>query len=321
MKKVLLILLMAFVFIGCDAVRLLQRGVVIGPTQAPQPETIIVKIPQEEVDEDLSLGDCLIANCGGDSDDGDEREEESARETFKYLRDRYEADGEIDDDDFRDDALTDFRLGHPLNYPVGDGEVYVDLHREAGKNYYGGTVVVAYEKKIDRRTSKVATHRFHSGYGSDARYNVWSYFGGSTPKFHGFFENGNQAMILVVDELSQPLKNVDGKVVKTTAGSGSIWFRSFKGHDDRGNHNNCYEGGRYVNKNTWPEAPNKKCWFISIGPFNCQAWTSNHRVDTLRAVEPSSGSCYKKLADFEHLNVTKAFSVEDETDENLFITQ
>ena len=262
--------------------------------------------------------------CDDDDDDDDDRDSKSsnrddrddgptARETRKDLRDRYEAYGDIDDDDFIEGSLTDFRLGHRLNYPIEDGEVYVDLHRESGQKYYTGTVVVAYEKKVDKRKSKAAIHRFHSGYGSDAQYNVWSYFGGKEAKFHGFFENGSQVIVLTIDEFTNPFlrndKTSDDKDDTVYAGSGSIWFRSFKGHDDRSNHRNCYEGGRYIQSN----AP-KKCWFVSVGPFDCRAWPTNYNLDTFRALEPDSGSCYKKLADFEGLNLTEAFNLDDEDD-------
>ncbi len=324
MKQIFLFLLCFVVslVVGCSAIRIWKPNDPVntggGNILSPNGGGID---SGNEVDGYINLGECLVANCGGGNDGPDGGDDNY--ENFKHLDDRYEADGEIDDNDFKDDALTDFRLGYELNYPVGDGKVYVDLQRDSGKSYYNGTVLVAYEKNLGDRKKEIASHKFHSGYGSDAKYNVWARFKGAKrdPSFHGFFENGSQALILIVNKLDNPLEKTDGRVYDRIEGSGSLWFYSFKGHDERENHRDCYEGGRYINQKNWPNASSKKCWFISVGPFNCQAWESRYKVRTFAALEPDSDSCYKKLADFEHLNITKGFNLEDEEDEKMYIAQ
>ena len=327
MKKIFLCLLCfsigSVIVIGCTPVNLFPKRP-SAPTAGDNDGSNNGAAHDDEIDDGIDLGECLIAKeCGGSGRNRDDDDDDNNYEKFEYWDDRYEAYGEIDNDDFKDGALTDFRLGHRLNYPVRDGKVYVELERESNENYYKGTVLVAYEKKLGDGEKSIATHKFHSGYGRDARYNVWARFNGQNeePSFHGFFENGSQAIIFIVGPPNNPLQYTDGREYGSFEGSGSIWHYSFKSFDDRGNHNNCYEGGRYVNIRNWPDPPNKKCWFISVGPFNCQAWNEGNNVNTFLALEPDSRSCYKKLADFEKLNVTKAFNLEDEEDGRMYITQ
>ncbi|MCB0411829.1 MAG: hypothetical protein KDD22_04845, partial [Bdellovibrionales bacterium] len=52
--------------------------------------------------------------------------------------------------------------------------------------------------------------------------------------------------------------------------------------------------------------PQTYCWFISLGPYDCRAWTDGNGVDSDKAVLPDNG--YKKLGDFEGLNLKKAFN-------------
>ena len=54
--------------------------------------------------------------------------------------------------------------------------------------------------------------------------------------------------------------------------------------------------------------PERKCWRISDGPYDCRTWRKGKGVHTYQAIEPDD-DCYEKMAEFEGLHVPDAFNV------------
>ncbi|MDE0151672.1 MAG: hypothetical protein OXK80_04135 [Bdellovibrionales bacterium] len=244
------------------------------------------------------------------ADDGDCDDERYSRD-YDDLEDKY--DGVSGDIEFRgSDIMEDYRTGWRSNYPIEEGRVYVDMSRAGNHRYYSGRIEVAYKVRQPDGSHRVVNQEFSSGYGNDNRYNVWARFGGRLG-FHAFFSDYWKGVILVIDEItnvSSERTEADRINLKNQLGSGSIWFKSFRAHDNRKNHKDCYAGGAHIPK-AGPGVSTKKCWFISVGPFNCQAWEAGHTVRTFMALEPDSDSCYRKLGDFDGLNISKAFDTDD----------
>lgn len=246
------------------------------------------------------------------ADDGDCDDERYSRD-YDHLEDKY--DGVSGDIDFNGSSvMEDYRTGIRSNYSTERGRVYVDMSREGNHRYYSGRIEVAFKVRRASGNDEVISQEFSSGYGNDNQYNVWARFGGRLG-FHAFFSDSWKGVILVIDRITNVTSErteVDRINLRNQLGSGSIWFKSFRSFY-RGNDDDCYEGGQHIRIGgpSAPPAPPKKCWFISVGPFNCQAWEAGNTVRTFTALEPDSNSCYKKLGDFDGLNISKAFDTDD----------
>ena len=215
-------------------------------------------------------------------------------------------------------TFEDFRLGEPINSmkDIEDLRVYVQLSK-TNKNHYAGEVTIAYwdygRQKPFRRV------RFSSGNGDNAKYNVW--FRKNDKKyFHGFFQENYGSIILVIDKVTPVVKDPDNPQPDTLY-SGSIWtmqFRTtFRGKNSCNNHDQRYvfEHNKYLSgygQETIPR-PNRKCWFITKGPYDCRTWRAGKGVNTLKAVLPD-GNCYSKLGTFEGLDILKAFDINEISD-------
>ena len=255
-------------------------------------------------------------------EDGDcEEEDERYSKDYDDLEDEY--DGVSGNINFEGaNTMQEYRTGIRANHPIERGRVYVDMNREGNHRYYSGRIEVAFKVRRASGEDEVISQEFSSGYGNDNRYNVWANFNGKLG-FHAFFSDAWKGVILVIDEVIN-VKNErtarDQINLKNQLGSGSIWFKSFLSHH-RNNQNDCYEGGNPIPIGApgSPPAPSKKCWFIGVGPYDCRAWPSgNIGVNTFQALEPRN-SCYKKLGDFDGLNISKAFDTDD--DGNIYIAQ
>lgn len=210
-------------------------------------------------------------------------------------------------------AMEDYRTGIRANYPIERGRVYVDMNREGNHRYYSGRIEVAFKVRRPSGNEEVISQEFNSGHGTDNRYNVWARFGGKLG-FHAFFSDPWKGVILVIDEITNVTSErteTDKINLRNQLGSGSIWFKSFRGYY-QGNNDDCFEGGAYIRMGdpSAPPAPSKRCWFVSVGPYDCQAWKQGRYVDTYRALEPRN-SCYRKLGDFDGLNISKAFDTDN----------
>ena len=264
---------------------------------------------------------CAVAREGctpGDrrnSNDNDREDIPSVRESYKELEDRF-GGGYADLRFASRSNIQDYRLGNMApNTPIEEGRVFVELENVSNNSYYEGSVVVSYEYDHPRDGMMLKHHEFRTD-GRDARYNLWTRFDDGKFGFHGFFQNDFEAIILVVDNLYDASGESDSRVFRcnpsrtdcpnadNAVGTGSVWFKAFK-NEGRGR---CHDNGRYINLKTFPNAPDKRCWDISVGPFDCRAWKTSTKVDTFRALEPRS-SCYKKLADFNFPNKSKRLPI------------
>ena len=222
------------------------------------------------------------------------------------------------------DAFEEFRLGEPINYlsDIEELRVYVDLEHTGSKTYSGSVVISYLDEEGKRRTTE-----YESGKGSDATYNRWVFLKSKREfYFHGFFQNEyantEGSLILVVDRKTLIThcddENCDGDPYLV---GGSVWIMNFRTTFD--NKNSCNNQDQdYVfnyNRNTYGErlptlsSRDKKCWFLSNGPYDCRTWRSGKGVNTYLAANPN-GSCYTKLGDFELLDLSKAFNTEADID-------
>jgi len=247
------------------------------------------------------------------AEDGDcEDEDERYSDDYDHLEDRY--DGVSGDIDFaRASVVEDYRHGIRANYPIERGRVYVEMGREGNHRYYSGKIEIAFKVRRANGNEEVISQEFTSGYGTDNQYNVWARFGGRLG-FHAFFSDPWKGVILVINRITNVTSErteADRINLTNQLGSGSIWFKSFRSYY-RGNDDDCYGGGDYLRMGdpSAPPAPPKRCWFISVGPYDCQAWESGDKVRTFTALEPR-WSCYKKLGDFDGLNISKAFDTDN----------
>lgn len=192
--------------------------------------------------------------------------------------------------------------GHPVNLTEDASKnVLVDLEIQmtnsqtvnfAGK--YAGYMTISY-------TSNGVFYNADLWTGSvdrDIQYNYWYTDSASGRRiFHGFFEDRYPpqdrsttnwgGIILVVD---QAASLGDGRA--PTSLGGSVWYRNF------------LQGGLYN-----PYKPDTRCWFISIGPFDCRAWVgSDGNINPTGTPYPGSG--YKMLGTFDGLDAADSFSIE-----------
>ena len=254
--------------------------------------------------------------------------------------------GKAGDDEVDQEVLEDFLLGEKINNmdDLVDLRVYVKLKktgsgvnskteivwvkdnekgghisRNLHRKFYGGQVTIAY---YDEALGRPRTHRLRSGTGNDAKYNVWLKLKKLNDndkqifQFHGFFQDIDGAVILVIDKKTPLARNAEDSTVNTRVG-GSIWIMTFKTifPAKRTDGNSCSNLAvdqtyiRHYNQQREPLSQGKsKCWFISNGPFDCRAWRLGNGVNTLRRLEPDN-NCYTKLGEFSGLDVLKAFGV------------
>ena len=146
---------------------------------------------------------------------------------------------------------------------------------------YGGVVTLSY-------TDQGEKHLGYFGSGTskkEVKYNIWFQKDGKKV-WHGFFEDFIGAIVVVIDEVVDlgDGGGIDDKV------NGSVWFKNFEF--------------------TYAPHPPTRCWFVSLGPYDCRAWKSGQGVNTTEAVNPDRG--YKKLGTFIGLSVKDAFNGEFE---------
>ena len=215
-------------------------------------------------------------------------------------------------------VFEDFRLGEPVNSmgDIANLRVYVRLSKVSGQRYYAGIITVAYQDY--GRTNKPNRRiRFQSGTGSNARYNIWL----NQDSFHGFFQEDLGALIFVIDDTTEVDCGPD-RDDSITLYSGSIWtmqFRTtFRRQNSCNNHDQQYVFQYNQNPIGGERIPtlserNRKCWFLTNGPFDCRTWRQGNGVNTVRDVEPDD-SCYSRLGTFEGLDIKKAFGVNSISD-------
>ncbi|MBK9039787.1 MAG: hypothetical protein IPL83_11600 [Bdellovibrionales bacterium] len=70
-------------------------------------------------------------------------------------------------------------------------------------------------------------------------------------------------------------------------------------------------GGKVYFKNfglTYAPHPPTRCWFVSLGPYDCRAWKTDRSVDTTRSIYPDSD--YVELGSFAGMVLDEAFNGE-----------
>ena len=213
------------------------------------------------------------------------------------------------------DVLEDYKLGVPINdsSDIKAMRVYADLKKERGR-YYSGKITVSYKNK---RTKKVHYTQFYSGRGENAKYNVWI-TKSNKKAFHGFFQENEGSLVLVVDHKTICLNNPDNPDQCNNLYGGSVWIMMFR-TTFNGKHSCNNEEQMYISEyNKSPLRGNipslserdYKCWFITSGPFDCRTWRQGRYIDAFRAIEPDD-ACYSKLGEFEGLDIAKAFEVKN----------
>ena len=213
-------------------------------------------------------------------------------------------------------TFEDFRLGEVVNSmdDIEDLRVYVKLSK-TGSKYYGGDITIAYwDKGRERPERKI---RFKSGSGNNAKYNVW-FRKNNRDYFHGFFQENYGSIVFVIDSLTPIVQSPDAPASNIYY-SGSIWvmqFRTtFRGRNSCNNSDQKYvfEHNKYLSSigeetiSTLAEK-NRKCWFLTSGPYDCRTWRKGNGVDTFKAVNPND-RCYSRMGTFKGLNILKAFNV------------
>lgn len=210
-------------------------------------------------------------------------------------------------------TLNNYVQMHPLNDPQ-NMKMNVELRKRTFTS--GTTAIDTYEGRVylgyyDTGNYYIAT--FESGYGvngvknpdspstfnkPESQFNRWfpaTVNSSNIIVFHGFFQDRYGAIMLVIDG---GVDSGDGSGY--TSVNGSVYYINFP--------------VGYASQS--PE----KCWFISIGPFDCRTFVTSNQVQTTSAVYPFGVSSktpvtqrgynspgYQRLGTFQGLDKIKAF--------------
>lgn len=192
--------------------------------------------------------------------------------------------------------LSDFAkwpLNNPTNIQIG-----IDLH-DYGNGRYGGIMKISYNENGQNTDIRLTT----GGSSEEVIHNRWFIWNGKRA-FHAFFEDDKPiwadvagGVILVIDE-SNDLG--DGSIEPLV--SGSVYYANFQPAAAYG----------YP-----PPQADKRCWFVTLGPYDCRAFLVNDTIVTTSRLYPevrtksasgSDVSPYKKLGTFSNLNMNAAFN-------------
>ncbi|MCX7979158.1 MAG: hypothetical protein N2578_09165 [Bdellovibrionaceae bacterium] len=173
---------------------------------------------------------------------------------------------------------------YPLNYPT-DYKITVDL-RDQGGHLYAGYVTISFQDAGQLRSYTLSSGfnlnqdiRYANGNGMyDYAYNMW-FMSGGRRVFSGYFADNVGAIVLVIDNVVD-LGDAQGGVSL----SGRVYYKNF-------------------GVTSAPESPYRKCWFITLGPYQCVS----QAVSSKNALYPESASGYKLLGTFSGLNRLQAF--------------
>lgn len=189
--------------------------------------------------------------------------------------------------DFSPVSLQEFNsyVGtHPLNYPT-NFKLNVKLKDVSGGRYAGEVRITyndngqVYEGVF--KTGDGVNSTIYQGYDNgvyEAEYNRW-FIANGLPVFSGFFQDSYGSIVLVVEN---SIDQADGQGPGVL--SGSVWYRNFA-------------------QVFAPQGPERKCWFIYNGPYDCRAG----EVINKSALFPAS--TYRKLGTFSGLSKERAFGL------------
>lgn len=172
----------------------------------------------------------------------------------------------------------------PLN-SLSDIKVTVDLTKDSRNRYFGEVMIsykdngVPYYGRFQSGNAENVGIKYANGnkmYEHD--YNYWWTDHGSAV-FSGYFQDQWGGVVLVIDRVTTQGNN-DG--VGKTVLSGSVWYRNFPTVQST-------------------QSPYRKCWFISLGPFDCRS----NSVSSKNAIYPAD--TYHKLGTFSGLSKSATF--------------
>lgn len=173
--------------------------------------------------------------------------------------------------------------GHPMNNPQN---IVVNINfsstgTSSYGNTFGGTVTIGYQDTYNGVYQNIQGY-FTSGTTTDAnQYNVWFSYNGNNV-FHAFLEDYLGGLMVVINGRGG---SGDGG---TVTASGNVWFKNFT--------------------STYAPHPPTYCWFVSTGPYNCQAWNYGSGINTYQADNPDYSSGWTQLGTFSGLDLLKAFN-------------
>ena len=268
----------------------------------------------------------------GDRYDGDERDDRNERNYEDRLPKEYEDSrcsrgqlrdlryGAMANFEFDRSSLEDFLLGQSLNFDPVCARLYLDMSKMG--SVYKGSLSLALQTSSNIKTFP----GFSSGYSSsDNRYNKWS--GASSWKgnredkvkkqFHAIYEDEHSAIILRLEDIR--IREVrDGEI--EYIGAGEVYYKMFRiatGYDVNKSNTkgSCYSRGTYISQAHTAPPKRNRCWFTTIGPYNCRPNGSLNPKDKFTDINirTSSYKCFSRLGRFWNLSIEEAFndSVED----------
>lgn len=166
--------------------------------------------------------------------------------------------------------------GRPMNSPK---DIRLNVNLTKAGNGYGGVVTISY---VDNGYQEEGY--FTSGSSEkEVQFNIWQHKDNKYA-YHGFFEDFLGGLIVVIDEW---IDLGDGKGPEDLLG-GKVYFKNFG--------------------LTYAPHPPTRCWFVSLGPYDCRAWKTDRSVDTTRSIYPDSD--YVELGSFAGMVLSEAFNGE-----------
>ncbi|MBX3040973.1 MAG: hypothetical protein KF789_09740 [Bdellovibrionaceae bacterium] len=172
----------------------------------------------------------------------------------------------------------------PLNNPTNI-KVTVDLQKDSRDRYYGAVMISYMDNGSEYRgvfqSGNAENYGIKYANGNkmyEHDYNYW-WMDHNAPVFSGYFQDQWGGLVLVIDRVTTQGNN-DG--MGKTVLSGSVWYRNFPTVQST-------------------QSPYRKCWFISLGPFDCRSTS----VTSKNAIYPAD--TYTKLGTFTGLSKSATF--------------
>ncbi len=175
---------------------------------------------------------------------------------------------------------------HPVNNPT-NLQITLDL-ADDGTHKYSGYVSISYDDVSDYTGQNHKASYQLSGNGTnsvlgysnniglkDYNYNYWFTINGKKV-FSAYFQDQWGAVIVTIEDYK-----IQADAQGPGTASGSVWYRNFQP--------------------AYPlQGPERKCWFITAGPYQCGSSISSKTTLT-----PDNG--YRKLGTFQNLSISAAF--------------
>ena len=227
--------------------------------------------------------------------------------------------------DLSERGLKDFRMGRESNYGVKCPRIFLDMERVEGSSstIYEGVLRITFEDTAADGQRGIIPFLHVSGDSSqDNRFNTWQgdwragSQGDPNVNFVAIFESADDdkpgtpslvsALILRISTVRRV--EVGDGARQALKGAGSVWFKMFR--QFRRKEDVCYREGGYAHLAPRTiSLPNKRCWFVDRGPYSCLP----KGIGTLNSFNLRGElTCYKKLLDFEYLDVHRAFNLKSD---------